>query len=255
VRERPATIERLRAAGCVFAEEEAALLHEAAGSDAELDAMLARRVKGDPIEQIVGWAEFCGLRIVVEPGVFVPRRRSEFLVETAVSVPPRDAVVVDVCCGTGALAAAVMARVATSEVYAIEVDPAAVHCASRNLPNAHVYEGDLYAPLPSRLRNRVDLVLANAPYVPSDAVAFMPREAREFEHRVALDGGADGLDVQRRVIAEAPRWLAPGGHLLVETSDQQAPVTLALMQSVGLAARIVTDDDREATVAIATSRP
>jgi release factor glutamine methyltransferase len=249
------TIERLRAAGCVFAEDEAALLHEAARSDAELEAMLARRVNGDPIEQVVGWAEFCGLRIAVEPGVFVPRRRSEFLVEIAVSLARRGAVVVDVCCGTGALAAAVMASVSTSEVHAVELDPAAVDCASRNLPDAHVYEGDLYAPLPTRLHNGVDLVLANAPYVPSDAVAFMPREAREFEHRIALDGGADGLDVQRRVIAEAPGWLAPSGHLLVETSEPQAPVTLALMRATGLAAHLVTDDDRDATVAIATARP
>ena len=255
MRDPEATIQRLRAAGCVFAEDEAALLHDAARSDAELDELLARRTNGDPLEQILGWAQFCGLRIAVEPGVFVPRRRSEFLVETAVSLALPGAVVVDMCCGTGALAAALMSSVSTSEVHAVEVDPTAVRCANRNLPDANVYEGDLYAPLPARLRGGVDVILANAPYVPSDAIALMPREARDFEHRVALDGGADGLDVQRRVIAEAPHWLAPGGHLLVETSRPQAPVTLAVMQAAGLVARIVTDDERDATVAIATARP
>src|SRR5690348_16321303 len=152
VRDREATVQQLRVAGCVFAEDEAALLHDAARSDAELDDLLARRIKGYPLEHILGWAEFCGLRIAVEPGVFVPRRRSEFLVETAVALSPSGAVVLDMCCGTGALAAAVMARVPTSEVHAVEVDPTAVHCANRNLPDAHVYEGDLYAPLPARLR-------------------------------------------------------------------------------------------------------
>jgi release factor glutamine methyltransferase len=255
VHDEQVTIERLRAAGCVFAEDEAALLHQAARSDAELDELLARRTVGDPLEQILGWAQFCGLRIVVEPGVFVPRRRSEFLVETAVALARPGVVVVDMCCGTGALAAALMAAVPTGEVHAVEIDPAAVHCAIRNLPGAHVYEGDLYSPLPSRLRGGVDLVLANAPYVPHDAIALMPREAREYEHLVALDGGTDGLDVQRRVIAEAPQWLTPGGHLLVETSEPQAPLTLALMRAAGLEARVVTDDERGATIAIATSRP
>ena len=81
-----AVIARLRSAGCVFAEEEAGLLSAAAGSDAELDDMVGRRAAGEPLEQVIGWAEFCGLRIVVDPGVFVPRRRSEFLVAVALEM-------------------------------------------------------------------------------------------------------------------------------------------------------------------------
>lgn len=248
------TSARLRAAGCVFADDEARLLHESARSDAELEMMVARREAGTPLEHIVGWAEFCGLRIVVEPGVFVPRRRSEFLVENAVALARSGAVVLDLCCGTGALGAALIAAVPDVQVHAVEIDPAAVHCARRNLPGALVYEGDLYAALPDALCGRVDLVVANAPYVPTGSIPLMPAEAREYEHRVALDGGADGLDVQRRVIADAQRWLVPGGHVLVETSEQQAEATTAVMQSCGLVACVCTDRERDATIAIATAR-
>ena len=248
-------VDRLRAAGCVFAEDEARVLRESARDDAELDALAARRVAGEPLEIVVGWAEFSGLRFAVAPGVFVPRPRSELLVETAVALLGGHSVVVDVCCGTGALGAAVAAGGRVAELHAVDVDPAAVACARRNLPDAAVYEGDLFAPLPHRLHGRVDVVLANAPYVPSGAIAFMPREAREYEHRVALDGGTDGLDVQRAVIAAAPRWLAAGGSLLVETGRDQAATTAELMTGAGLAVRTVTDDERGATVVIGATSP
>ncbi len=250
-----AVVGRLRAAGCVFAEDEARLLRDAARSDAELDAMVGLRVSGTPLEQILGWAEFCGLHIAVAPGVFVPRRRTEFLVETALALIGPGAIVVDVCCGTGALGAAITARSAVDELHAVDIDPVAAECARSNLVGASVHEGNLFDPLPDRLRCRVDLIVANAPYVPSDAIALMPSEARDYEHRVALDGGGDGLDVQRGVIAAAPTWLAPGAHLLVETSDEQAEGTLALMRAAGLSARIDADDSRASTVAIATARP
>ncbi len=228
----------LRAAGCVFAEEEAALLLREAPDDAALAAMVARRVAGEPLEQVVGFAEFCGLRIAVAPGVFVPRQRSTALVRrAAVGLQPGD-IVVDLCCGTGALGAALAAGVPGVEVHAADVDPAAVACARRNLPPDRVYEGDLYDALPGHLRGRVNAVVANAPYVPTDAIATMPPEARDHENRVALDGGTDGLDVQRRVIAGAADWLAPGGRVLVESSERQAPVSAALMVAAGLVAEV-----------------
>jgi release factor glutamine methyltransferase len=228
----------LRAAGCVFAEEEAALLLCEASDGPALAAMVERRVSGEPLEQVVGFAEFCGLRIAVAPGVFVPRQRSTALVRRAAEGLSHGDVVVDLCCGTGALGAALTDAVPGIEVYAADVDPAAVACARRNLPAERVFEGDLYEPLPMHLHGRVAAVVANAPYVPTEAIATMPPEARDHEHRVALDGGADGLDVQRRVIAGAGAWLAPGGRVLVESSERQAPVSVALMEAVGLDARI-----------------
>jgi release factor glutamine methyltransferase len=246
-------VTRLRGAGCVFAEEEAALLLRAA-SGAALDALVARRVAGEPLEQVLGWAEFCGLRFVVEPGVFVPRRRTGLLVREAVALAVPGAVVLDLCCGTGAVGAAIAAAVPGVEVHAADVDPAAVRCARRNVPGA-VHEGDLYAALPDALRGRVDVLVANAPYVPTDAIALMPPEARDHEARAALDGGADGLDLQRRVIAGAPDWLVPGGALLVETSVVQAPATSAAFTAAGFSAAVVTDEDLAGTVVVGRRTP
>ncbi len=236
----------LRSAGCVFAEEEARLLLEEASSPAELMTWTARRMAGEPLEHIVGWASFAGLRIAVDPGVFVPRRRSELLVEIAARGAAQ--VVVDLCCGSGALGAALAARHPGAEVYAADSDPAAVACARRNLPPERVFAGDLYAALPDDLRGRVDALLVNAPYVPHDQVATMPREARDHEHRVALDGGPDGLDVQRRVVAGARAWLCPGGVLLVETSRLQADSTAELFSAAGLDPTVETDDEIGGTV-------
>lgn len=224
----------LRAAGCVFAEDEARLLLDAAGDEDELARMLAERVSGTPLELVVGYAEFCGLRILVAPGVFVPRQRSTALVRAAASGLGAGDVVVDLGCGTGALGAAVLATVPGVEVYAADVDPDAVACARRNLPADRVFLGDLYAALPGELRGRVAALVVNAPYVPTDEIALMPSEARDHEHHVALDGGPDGLDVQRRVIADAPAWLRPGGRVVVESSERQAAVSAALMTAAGL---------------------
>ncbi|MFI0260192.1 putative protein N(5)-glutamine methyltransferase [Streptomyces sp. NPDC017056] len=269
-------VARLRAAGCVFAEDEAELLLTTARTPSDLTAMADRRVAGQPLEHVLGWAEFCGRRVAVDPGVFVPRRRTEFLVHQAAAlaraVPRRRPVVVDLCCGTGAVGAALAAALAPEpgdpatcepdspqaghgiELHAADIEPAAVRCARRNIPPAtgQVYEGDLYAPLPTALRGRVDILVVNAPYVPTDAIGLLPSEARDHEPRVALDGGTDGLDVQRRVAADAYQWLAPGGHLLIETSERQAPQTLAAFRHHGLAPRLATDDDLCATVAIGT---
>src|SRR3954454_12922854 len=136
----------LRAAGCVFAEEEAALILDAANGLAEVAAMVDRRVAGVPLEVIVGWAEFCGLRILVDPGVFVPRRRTEVVVREAVALARPGAVVVDLCCGTGAVGAAIHAGVDDVELHASNIEPAAVRCARRNVEpvGGQVHEGDLF---------------------------------------------------------------------------------------------------------------
>ncbi|MBL0385760.1 putative protein N(5)-glutamine methyltransferase [Tumebacillus sp. ITR2] len=251
-------IAKLRSAGCVFAEEEAELLVSTAQTQTELDEMVDKRVAGLPLEHIVGWADFYGLRISVESGVFVPRRRTEFLASQVIQLSRQTAnpVVVELCCGTGAVAAVLAASLNNVELYAADIDPAAVRCARRNIDaNGHVFEGDLYDPLPATLQGRVNVLIANAPYVPTEAIELMPPEARIYEARVALDGGTDGLDIQRRVAAAAPLWLAPGGHLLVETSERQAPLTLEIFATNGLIPQVITSDELDATVVIGTKPP
>ncbi|MEQ4519881.1 putative protein N(5)-glutamine methyltransferase [Pseudarthrobacter sp. B907] len=255
--QRTEVVGRLRAAGCVFAEDEAALLLEAAATAAELEALLRRRVSGLPLEHVLGWAEFCGLRIAVGPAVFVPRRRTGYLVRLAARLlQARPAggtpVVVDLCCGSGAVGAALAAAAGPLELHAADVDPAAAACARRNLQplGAEVHEGDLYDALPERLRGRVDVLAVNAPYVPSAMIGTMPPEARLYEPRVSLDGGPDGLELQRRVAAAAPDWLAPGGHLLIETSRRQAPRTVEIFAGSGLSGRVFSSRKLDATVVL-----
>ena len=265
-------VTRLRAAGCVFAEDEARLLISAARTRAELAAMVDRRAAGLPLEQVIGWAEFCGLRITVDPGVFVPRLRTEFLVRQAAALArqaagpagqaagpagqaaldqPR-AVVVDLCCGSGAVGAALVAVLGPVELHAVDIDPAAVRCARRNAAagGGRVYEGDLYQPLSAALRGRVDILVANPPYVPTEAICLLPPEARVHEPRAALDGGADGLEILRRVTAAASQWLAPGGHLLVETSERQAPQAVEAAARGGLIPRAAISGELNAAVVI-----
>ncbi|GAB3529580.1 putative protein N(5)-glutamine methyltransferase [Arthrobacter monumenti] len=269
---------RLRAAGCVYAEAEAELLVSAAGTPVELATMIDRRVAGLPLEQVVGWAEFCGLRIAVEPGVFVPRRRTEFLVSQAIDLMRGDdggiggtidaaqrsddgdirakvwTVVVDLCCGSGAVGAALAAALDHVELYAADVDSAAVRCTRRNTAAAggRVFQGDLYDALPGELLGRVDILAVNAPYVPADEIRLMPPEARNHEPIFTLSGGPDGLDIQRRVIAEAALWLVPGGHLLLETSERQASETVDIMERNGLVPRVERSEELDATVVVGT---
>jgi release factor glutamine methyltransferase len=244
----------LRRAGCVFAEDEARLILGTARTPAEAAAMAARRAAGLPLEHVLGWAEFRGLRITLDPGVFVPRRRTEFLVEHAVPLARPGTPVVDLCCGSGALGAALAAAVPGVELHAADLDPAAVRCARRNLAayGGHVHHGDLFAALPGTLRGRIAVLLANVPYVPSGEIPLLPAEARDHESPAALDGGPDGLDVLRRVAAEAPGWLAPGGTLLVEAGERQARRAAGVLTSAGLRARIVRDENRAATVVTGT---
>jgi release factor glutamine methyltransferase len=249
-----AIAERLRAAGCVFAEDEAGLLFRTTAAPDELDQMVQQRVRGVPLEQILGWTEFGGLRIAVIPGVFVPRRRTELLLREALMLARPQPVVVELCCGSAALALALASALPAVELYVTDIDPDAVQCAGQNLAGlsglAGVLQGDLYEPLPQSLMGRVDLLLANAPYVPTGSIRLMPREARLYEPRVALDGGADGLEVVQRIVAGAKHWLAPDGRVLLETSRGQASAAVAALECHEMAGRIVTSDELDATVVI-----
>lgn len=250
-------VARLRAAGSVFAEDEADLLIASASTADELESMLARRVLGEPLEVIVGWAEFCGLRVQVDAGVFVPRTRTGILVDEGAALIRPGALVVDLCCGTGAVGVALHARCPQIELYATDVDPAAVACARRNVEplGGRVLAGDLFGALPDALRHRIDLLVVNAPYVPTTAIATMPPEARDHESTIALDGGADGVAWHRLVAADAGSWLAPGGHLVIETSRGQVELTAEAVRAGGLVARVVTSDDLDGTAVIGVLEP
>lgn len=248
----PRLVSRLRSAGCVFAEDEATLLLAENASESELTQLADRRVSGEPLEYVLGWANFCGHRILVDAGVFVPRRRTEFLAASALALtlPGSSVVVLDMCCGTGAVGAAMLAARPTIRLYASDIAPVAVACARRNLPKCGIYLGDLFDPLPVSLKGRVQILVANAPYVPTTSIHLMPSEARDHEPLSALDGGVDGLEVQRAVLAHAGEWLAPGGHALMETSREQASATLELFTANNLEARLARSDDVDATVVI-----
>ncbi len=249
--EEAALVARLRAAGCVFAEDEAALLLGEGADAAGLEAMTVRRVGGEPLEHVLGWAEFRGRRVAVGPGVFVPRQRSGLLVDRAVAATRPGAVVVDLCAGSGALGGAVAAEVGDVELHAADVDPVAVACARRTLPlGASVHLGDLDAALPAELRGRVDVLLASPPYVPTAGLPTMPPEARDHEPRTALDGGGDGLAVLRRIAALAPGWLAPGGTLLLECAAHQRDAARDAVAATGLTAAVEHDDEADATVVV-----
>ncbi|MBE5107983.1 putative protein N(5)-glutamine methyltransferase [Bacillus thuringiensis] len=245
-------INRLQSAGCVFAEDETRLLISEARTPEDLKKMVEMRADGLPLEYVVGYAEFCGLRIEVDRGVFVPRQRTEFLVRQAEALSCFGDIVVDLCCGSGAVGVALAAALGRVELYSVDIDPVAVRCASRNVTDfgGHVFEGDLYKALPHSLKGHVNTLVANVPYVPTEAIKLLPQEARLHEPKVALDGGVDGLDIQRKVAKEAFLWLAPGGHLLIETSEMQATQTFEIFAGAGLTTKVARDEELDATVVI-----
>jgi release factor glutamine methyltransferase len=218
----PAALAELLAdAGFVAAEEEADELLARAGGDAELlDALVARRLTGEPLAWITGSVSFCGLEIRVDPGVYVPRWQSEALALRAVDRLPANGAAIDVCTGAGAVARTLMARRPRARVVATDVDERAVACARRNGVDAR--RGDLLAPLPRALEGHVDLVVGVVPYVPTPDLPLLQRDTLTFESPLSYDGGADGTALLRRVVADSPRFLRRGGALLLELGGEQA---------------------------------
>lgn len=261
---------------------------EAADTFSELLHMVDRRVKGYPLEPIVGWAQFYGHKMIVRPGVFVPRKRSELLVQRGLrALADRPVMnvtqrILDLCCGSGAVAAAIARELSLPaidgaidgainvslegaqqeisdrsvdgasgwEMYAADVDQASVDCAAENLApsSGQVYCGDLFDPLPHTLRGTFALIVANAPYVPTAAIAFMPQEARLHEPEAALNGGRDGLDLHRSIAAQAPLWLERGAFLMLESSVGQAAATASILAEHGFSTAICSNTELGGTV-------
>ncbi|HXQ60951.1 MAG TPA: HemK family protein methyltransferase [Acidimicrobiales bacterium] len=223
-------IDRLRAAGCVAAEEEADEILAAAPDDATLEAQVRRRERGEPLAWITGMMRFCGHTIHVDPGVYVPRFQTEELARraaTLLAAVPSGARAVDLCTGAGAVAVHLQSEAPGATVVALDIDHRAVACARRN--GARAVVADLGAPLSS---GAFDVVTAVAPYVPTDALRLLPADVQRYEPRRCLDGGGDGLDLVRRIVVTAARLLRPGGWLLVELgADQDRALSRALATS------------------------
>lgn len=217
-------VDRLRAAGCVFAEEEATILRQTADGEI-LSELLARRIAGEPLEQIVGWVEFGGSRLNVVPGVFVPRQRTTLLAEQTIreieEVGP-GARLLEAFCGVGPIAATVSRAVPGTQIHLSDHDGKALDCARTNAgPEAQYHQSSCLAGLAEELAGSFNVISAVPPYVPDSAAHFLPREAIDHEAPTALFGGADGLDLVRNLISEAPHWLAPDGALLIELGSGQ----------------------------------
>ena len=219
---------RLAAAGCVDAAAEAVELVAAAPDVATLEAWVRRREDGEPLAWITGVSTFCGRALFVAPGVYVPRSQTEDLARRAASVLPAGGRALDLCTGAGAVAAHLRAGDRTATVIGVDVSWRAAACARRN--GVSVVVADLCDGLHGRAS--FDVVTAVAPYVPTGAMRLLPSDVQRHEPRLALDGGPDGLDIVRRVVAAAAYALRPGGWLLVEVGgDQDAALAPFLRES------------------------
>ncbi len=222
---------RLAAAGCVAPLEEADELLAAAADRVDLEELVARRERGDPLAWVTGSTRFLGATVRVRPGVYVPRPQTELLARRAVDRLPPQGSAADLCTGSGAIALALRRRRPRARVVASDLDPVACRCAADN--GVEVYQGDLAEPLPPELRGRLDVVVAVAPYVPTGAIGFLPTDARDHEPLGALDGGPTGTDVLERVVVAAAEWLRPGGSLLLELGGDQDTALARVLADTG----------------------
>ena len=245
---------RLAAAGCVAAEEEAAeLVATAHGDSVRLESLVARRTRGEPLAWVVGSTVFCGIRLKVHTGVYVPRWQTEPMARRAAALLPERGIAVDLCTGAGAIARVLQAAKPSAAVLATDTDPAAVACARDN--GVDTLLGHLDEPLPPALLGAVDVLTSVVPYVPTDRLPFLPRDVTAFEPRLALDGGEGGLRLLPPVVARSTRWLRPGGWLLLELGGDQAAQVAKEMAAAGFVATAVLQDDEGDDRAIEGRRP
>jgi release factor glutamine methyltransferase len=252
--ERTNVLEALAAGGWLEPGAEADALLEAANDGAgPIDRLVARRLEGEPLPWITGWVRFCDARVYVDPGVFVPRPQTEALARRAVALLPADGIAVDLCTGSGAIAVVLGAERPGATVIATDIDPVAVACARRN--GVEALPGDLDEPLPPALRERVDVVTAVVPYVPTEELHLLPRDVLAHEPARALDGGPGGTAVLERAARAVPRWLRPGGTVLLELGGEQANELSATMADAGLTEIRVHRDEEGRDRAIEARRP
>jgi release factor glutamine methyltransferase len=245
----------LSSAGFVAPGEEAhELLTRAGDDDALLDALVERRLTGEPLAWITGRISFCDLELRVDPGVYVPRWHTELLARRAVALLAPDGTAVDLCTGTGAVALTVSAAHPGARVMATDMDERAVACARAN--GVEAYCGDLFAPLPGALDGQVDLVVGVVPYVPTPALALLQRDTLTFESPLSYDGGPDGTAILRRVLTESPRYLRPGGMVLIELGGEEADGLSGDLSRLGYAdVAVLRDDDDDVRGLQATWSP
>jgi release factor glutamine methyltransferase len=231
---------RLAAAGFVAADEEAdELLARAGGDAALLEALVQRRLTGEPLAWLTGSVVFCGTVLRVDHGVYVPRWHSELLARRAMRRLAPGGRVVDLCTGCGAIGALLAG--AAERVVGSDADPRAVACARAN--GVEACAGDLFAPLPGELRGRVDVVTGVVPYVPTGELGLLQRDTFTFETPLAYDGGADGCDVLRRAVRDSGAWLRAGGALLLELGGDEAEVLAGDLAAAGFAEVAVLRDE------------
>ncbi|MGB9113141.1 MAG: HemK/PrmC family methyltransferase [Acidimicrobiales bacterium] len=223
--------DRLRAVGCIAAEEEAEELIAAATEGPALEDSISRRERGEPLAWITGTTQFCGHSVLVDPRVYVPRQQTEELARRAaalLAVGGDRCRVVDLCTGSGAIAVHLKWAFPNAMVVAVDVDMRAAACARRN--GVIAIRGDLDQPL---VRGAFDVVTAVAPYVPTADLPFLPADVLRYEPRHALDGGHDGLDLLRRVVASTARLLRFGGWLLIEVGGDQDRRLASMLDAFG----------------------
>ena len=229
--------------GFIAAPEEAVeLLAFAAGDPALLDTSVRRRLTGEPLAWITGTVTFCDVTVHVEPDVYVPRWLSEPLARRAVVRLPAAGIAIDLCTGSGAIAAVLRADRPHARVVASDIDARAVTCAARN--GIDVYLGDLFSPLPTDLAGKVDVVVSVVPYVPTPELPLLQRDTFTFERPLSYDGGNDGTDILRRVVRGSPRFLRHGGALLLELGGDQAGLLTDELVRLGYVdLTVLTDED------------
>jgi release factor glutamine methyltransferase len=240
--ERATIASQLEDAGCVAPAEEADELMEAARGDGVLlERLVARRVAGEPLAWVTGSVSFAGCLVTVHPGVYVPRRQTEALVLRAIELLPEDGLAADLCTGSGAIAMALERARPRAHIVASELDPVACRCAQEN--GVEVFAGHLADPFPAGLRGRFDVVVAVVPYVPGDMFAYLPRDVRDYEPRLALDGGPGGTRVLEQAVRAAAGLLHRGGSLLLEVGGEQDEALGPVLSAAGFGPMTRHDDD------------